>query len=816
MPLDKIIVGSETGQTAANKINTAFDAVDVNTQKKTYPDNDRTKLAGIEAGAQQNVKPDWNAAVGTDAEILNKPNTVDKAYVDAGLSSKVDIEQGKTLSTNDFTDADKTKLDSLHNTVIEDSLTSVSTTDALSAKQGSVLNNLVQANKTKLDGIEDQAQKNVQSDWTSTDTNSDAFILNKPSVVDNLNSTSTTDVLSANQGKILNDKISANTSDITNLKKIGQYKGLYADTTARDAAITTPVDGDYVLIGGGSPYLEQIYDAGTTSWQDAGTVNSPVSIAVEDSLTSTSTTDALSANQGKILNETKEDKLPTPTKDDQILLGKTDGTKVWVDKPIPAGDSILLDNYQTYSTNDMATPIEPTDNVNTGIGKLERFDKDLMIDMGNIHAFVAGSTLADKLMDLKKQVDQASNATSTTPQDPVFAATVPCYSEPDGAGGVFVYIDIEHAIDNPNITPAEDITDGQEHFVKIMQKSGVDPVPDATTWAWTKESTPARWWTNTQKTKAASASTLLAWINSGAFVKVKKDTDGWYVTDVVIPATPPTTAKAILSDGSVQMDASYLPSKDGDVVTHSYMVGMTEIFATKDLLFSAVPNTFSGDAEPTNSLGKNGDYYEKFPTKQINTFFDQNSSEIYDPFVFYIYKNTSTNSGLTDVSILPQDRIVNAWFVDEAPKYTGMKLYVNGTEIPLTLQGTTQHSHVFKYGASFDTLIKTITTSTPVKGTAEVLTGEYKLYKKIDGVWKENKPYSRPTIVQPISGAVPTKAECVTAFKQIFNYNWETAETFYIHDNTNHKGFQVHYNPNGATDETGNYEFWFTEYTQAQ
>jgi hypothetical protein len=34
---------------------------------------DKTKLDGVAAGAQVNVKPDWNAAAGNAAEILNKP-----------------------------------------------------------------------------------------------------------------------------------------------------------------------------------------------------------------------------------------------------------------------------------------------------------------------------------------------------------------------------------------------------------------------------------------------------------------------------------------------------------------------------------------------------------------------------------------------------------------------------------------------------------------------------------------------------------------------------------------------------------------------
>jgi hypothetical protein len=38
-----------------------------------YTTAEQTKLAEIESGAQVNVKPDWNAVAGADAEILNKP-----------------------------------------------------------------------------------------------------------------------------------------------------------------------------------------------------------------------------------------------------------------------------------------------------------------------------------------------------------------------------------------------------------------------------------------------------------------------------------------------------------------------------------------------------------------------------------------------------------------------------------------------------------------------------------------------------------------------------------------------------------------------
>jgi hypothetical protein len=60
--------------------------------------------------------------------------------------------------------------------------------------------------KTKLDGVQAGAEVNVNADWNAN--SGDAQILNKPvipTVIDNLTSTSTTDALSAKQGKTLQD-----------------------------------------------------------------------------------------------------------------------------------------------------------------------------------------------------------------------------------------------------------------------------------------------------------------------------------------------------------------------------------------------------------------------------------------------------------------------------------------------------------------------------------------------------------------------------------------------------------------------------------
>ena len=83
-----------------------------------YTTNDKNKLDGIEAGAEVNVNPDWNATSG-DGKILNKPTTISgygitdaytKTQTDTALGGKVDKVNGKGLSTNDYTTEEKNKL----------------------------------------------------------------------------------------------------------------------------------------------------------------------------------------------------------------------------------------------------------------------------------------------------------------------------------------------------------------------------------------------------------------------------------------------------------------------------------------------------------------------------------------------------------------------------------------------------------------------------------------------------------------------------------------------------------------------------------
>ena len=71
--------------------------------------NDLTDKPTIPAAQ---VNADWNATSGV-AQILNKPTAYTKNEIDTLLADKVDKATGKGLSTNDYTNADKAKLDGL-------------------------------------------------------------------------------------------------------------------------------------------------------------------------------------------------------------------------------------------------------------------------------------------------------------------------------------------------------------------------------------------------------------------------------------------------------------------------------------------------------------------------------------------------------------------------------------------------------------------------------------------------------------------------------------------------------------------------------
>ncbi|MBN2778404.1 MAG: fibrobacter succinogenes major paralogous domain-containing protein [Bacteroidales bacterium] len=155
-------------------------AITENTAKRTYPLVDETKLAGIQEGAEQNVNPDWNAVAG-DAQILNKPalSTVATSGSYNDLGDKPAIFDGtwdNLTGKPNFADvATSGNYDDLSNKPTTISIAQANEITANTAKRTYPL-----VDETKLAGIEEGAEQNVNPDWNAVA--GDAQILNKPSL----------------------------------------------------------------------------------------------------------------------------------------------------------------------------------------------------------------------------------------------------------------------------------------------------------------------------------------------------------------------------------------------------------------------------------------------------------------------------------------------------------------------------------------------------------------------------------------------------------------------------------------------------------
>lgn len=130
--------------------------------------------------------------------VVNIPE-VDFTEVYNAIDTKVDKVEGKSLSTNDYVTADKTKVTNI-NEVIEAAAKNITATDiSITLDKRNLVTNAVEnielnlpasttalaglmlpSDKTKLNGIAAGAEVNVNADWNATE--GDAQILNKPTL----------------------------------------------------------------------------------------------------------------------------------------------------------------------------------------------------------------------------------------------------------------------------------------------------------------------------------------------------------------------------------------------------------------------------------------------------------------------------------------------------------------------------------------------------------------------------------------------------------------------------------------------------------
>lgn len=115
-----------------------------------FTTSEKTKLAGIQAGAEQNVQADWTQTDSSaDDYIRNKPSIPEvPALKELVAGNGVTIVEGADEVT----------------------VSAITQTD----------NNFTNAYKSKLDNIQSGAEVNVQPNWNESNTSSDAYIRNKP------------------------------------------------------------------------------------------------------------------------------------------------------------------------------------------------------------------------------------------------------------------------------------------------------------------------------------------------------------------------------------------------------------------------------------------------------------------------------------------------------------------------------------------------------------------------------------------------------------------------------------------------------------
>lgn len=197
-----------------NKTSTIRDASSADNTKYPTEKAVRTAIDAIDAGASVMGEVVAAALVDLDSRIQDvadaagdinlgtrTADSIDAQTLLVGgenirdlLDEKVDKVEGKGLSSNDFTDTLKSKLDNIASgaevNVQADWNETNSSSDAYVKNKPENLvqdadyvhtdNNFTDTLKNKLNGIASGAEVNVQSDWGETNTGSDAYVKNKP------------------------------------------------------------------------------------------------------------------------------------------------------------------------------------------------------------------------------------------------------------------------------------------------------------------------------------------------------------------------------------------------------------------------------------------------------------------------------------------------------------------------------------------------------------------------------------------------------------------------------------------------------------
>jgi hypothetical protein len=471
-------------------------------------------------------------------------------------------------------------------------------------------------------------------------------------------------------------------------------------------------------------------------------------------------------------------------------------------------------------------------------------------DIGDIHSLVSGHDLVWYLEELKKELQHTQHATGQAKKDPVYCATINI----DGDQGGFIMGDLNNPVLNPAVVPAEDIKDTKLHWVKFQD--GAHPVPNNTTWLWFQEGGAThRMFVDTAKSIAVAAMTMRAWIDKGSLVQIQYDSGNWYIRKVQDPVVQSGAVKALLSDGSVKADQIQL----GDAADHLAIIGMnkSEVIigdpADKSLIFDVSKGQakISGFGPVTDPGGlivlsqMEQAIKTKIEARAKDKTLDGNfkTLKVNDKEVAII-NNGITIKGKDGVkgegfTILKQDGTELGRFGESTVDEKTVGMY-GGTTHPAKIQISPSGYISFSTSSVRDVTTNSKNFKITLQNGGEATINNHKIVtedtitnKSLDGNFKtlkiNDKPVAteefvhktiheyRTTIDLDTAGSTPTKAECITAFKHLPNFDWSKDDDYYIRQVDRSKMHLIKYRAlPSSVDEATAGEFWIEALSKAK
>ncbi len=273
-------------------------------------------------------------------------------------------------------------------------------------------------------------------------------------------------------------------------------------------------------------------------------------------------------------------------------------------------------------------------------------------------------------------------------------------------------------------------------------------------------------------------------------------------------------------DGHLYVGQKLMINDTDFTVAMNMLLGKIIVKADK----TSLPTIYSGEVEPADTLGKDLDWYHRFEAGSsiVVDLYTGTSAENYIASGFFL-RAISFNDA---IEVAPNNHLI---FIDSPNNTTlpaeNLTLTLDGNVIPLAIVSNTAGSMVVSYSQTWDAVIENVTITTPFKVTATegIQTDKEFDYQKHNGEWHKIdflnvdeineliRSYHTIVVMSLADDKKPTRAEAITAFKQLPNYDWAKDDTFYIRDSTGAKTMFCTYFADNATDEASAGPFFFKD-----